>query len=68
MNPRTLHRFEAGTYAFWLGLFCAIVLTISGCGPKTYPVSRPKFGDSTAPIGPDKSHFKPPPKSQPKFP
>lgn len=67
MSTRTLARFEAGTYAFWVALFCAIVLTLSACGPKAYPSSRPKYGDSTSPIGPDKSHFKAPPKTQPKF-
>lgn len=58
---------EAGTYAAILGVLCAIMLLLAACAPKTYPSARPKYGDSTTPIGPDKSLFKPPPKTQPKF-
>ena len=50
---------EFGTYVFWALLMLLLVLGTS-CGPKAYPTSRPKFGDSTQPIGPDKSHFKHP--------
>lgn len=59
--------YKAASPALWFAALCMAVLVLSACGPKTYPTARPKYGDSTSPIGPDKSHFKPPPKSQPKF-
>lgn len=60
-DNRFTRQLEFGTYAFWLVLM-ALLLLGTACGPKAYPSSRPKFGDSTTPIGPDKSHFNPGPR------
>lgn len=61
MESRITRQLEFGTYAFWLVLMLLLLLG-TNCGPKAYPTSRPKFGDSMAPVGPDKSHFTPSPR------
>jgi len=64
MDNRITRQLEFGTYAFWLALMALLVLG-TACGPKAYPTSRPKFGDSMAPVGPSKDAFKSQPKFQP---
>jgi hypothetical protein len=48
-----------------LPLLLLLSLLLHSCGPKAYPSSRPKFGDSMAPVGPSKDAFKSQPKFQP---
>lgn len=57
MEHRLNRQLEYGTYAMWVALMM-LILFGTACGPKAYPTSRPKFGDSTQPVGPDKGVFK----------
>lgn len=63
MSARAYRRIELCTYAFWLALACMVALTISCASKGGYERARPKYGDSTTPVGPPKDAYR----SQPKF-
>jgi hypothetical protein len=63
MSTRSINRMEIGTYAFWVALACLILLS-SSCHTRYQPTARPKYGDVSKPIGPDKSLFTPPAKAK----
>lgn len=60
MRAQRPTRFDIGIVTVLLVLaLLVITVLLASCHARQAHNARPKFGDTTAPIGPDKSHFKP---------
>lgn len=63
-RPATsFHRFLLAVGIVLLLVFIGVFL--GSCHPRYYPQARPKYGDSTTPVGPSRDAFKSQPKFQP---